>query len=105
MIARRISFSGTTLSSGRELGFEAFFAFDLAPFAAARFTCVGLPYIFFFFSIKRFLREVLFCFGRPLLLMTGDVGAEVVDGAGASTGAISRGSMLDVCEGQNEAGS
>ena len=41
LIARRISFSETILSPGREYDFEAFFAFDLAPFAAARFTGVG----------------------------------------------------------------
>ena len=52
LIVRRIYFSETTLSPGRELVFEAFFAFDLAPFAAARFTGVGLPFILFFFPLK-----------------------------------------------------
>ena len=62
---------------GRELGFEAFFAFDLAHFAAARFTGVGLTRIFFFFPLKRVCREFIFYFGSTLLLMTGDVGAVV----------------------------
>ena len=62
----------------------------------ARFTGVGLPWIFFFSPLKIFLREVIFRFGRPLLLMAGAVSAAVAGGAGASTGAISRESMLYV---------
>ena len=87
---RCISFSETTLSPGIELGFEAFFAFDHAPFVAARFTGVGVTCILFVFPLKIFFREVIFHFGRPLLLMTVVVGAAVSGGTGASTGAISR---------------
>ena len=54
MIASCISFSETTLYPGRELFFETFFAFDLVPFAAARFAGVGLPYILFFSALKIF---------------------------------------------------
>ena len=98
LIARRIYFSETTLSPGRELGFEAFFAFDLALFVAARFTGVGLPCIFFFLPLKIVCREFLFRFRNPLLLMASSVGTEVAGGAsaGTSTGAISHGLMLDV---------
>ena len=81
---------------GRELGFEAFFAFDLAHFAAARFKGVGLTRIFFFFPLKRVCREFIFYFGSTLLLMTGAVGAVVAGGADARTGDISCGSMLGV---------
>ena len=95
LIARHISFSETTLSPGIELGFKAFFAFGLAPFAVARFKGVGLTCIFFLLPLKRVLREVLFRFGRPLLLMADAVGAAVAGGSVASTGAISRGSMFD----------
>ena len=77
------------------MGFEAFFAFDLAPFVAERFTGFGLPCILFFFPLKIVCCEVLFRFGSPLLLMYGAVGAAVTGGAGARTGAISRGFMLD----------
>ena len=100
LISRHIYFLETTLSPGKELVFEAFFAFDLAPFAAACFTGVGVLLIFFFFHLKRVRREFLFRFGRPLLLVAGAVGSAVAGGAGASTGAISCGSILDVCEGQ-----
>ena len=96
MIARRISFLLTILSPGRELGFEAFFAYDLAPFAAAQFTVVGLPFILFFFNLKIVFREVFFRFGRPLLVMANAIGAAVAGGLGASTGVISLGSMLYV---------
>ena len=85
-------FSETTLSPGRELGFNDFFAFDLAPFAAAQFTGVGLPWIFYFFHLKIDRREVLFCFGRPLLWTASAVGAAVAGGSGA----IYCGLMLDV---------
>ena len=95
LIVRHIYFSETNLSTGRELGFEAFFAFDLAPFVAARFTGVGVPCILFFSPQKNFRHEVLFRFGRPLLLMAGAFGATGPGGADASTGAISRGSMID----------
>ena len=84
------------LSPGRELVFEAFFTYDLAPFEAACFTCAGLNCIFFFFPIKIICREVLFCFGSPLLLMDGEVGVTVVGGVGASTGTTYCESMLDV---------
>ena len=43
LIARRIYFLKKTLSPGRESGFVVFFAFDIVPFAAARFTGVGVP--------------------------------------------------------------
>ena len=105
LIARRISLSKTTLSPRRELGFEDFLAFDIAPFATASFTGVGFPWIFFFFYLKRFCREFLLRFGRPLLLISGAIGAAVTGGANASTGAISCGLMFDVWEGKNEAGS
>ena len=96
LIARRISFSETTLSPGGELGFESFFAFYLTPFAAARFTGFGFPCIFFFFPLKIVCRGVLFCFAGPHLLMAVTVGAAVVGGPGTSTGAISHGLMIDV---------
>ena len=70
----------------------------------AHFTGVGLTYIFFFLPLKIVYREVLFPFRRPLLLTAGAVGTAVAGGAGDNTGAISRGSMLDVLEWQNEAG-
>ena len=95
MIARRISFSETTLSPGRELGFEAFLDFDLSPFVAERITVVGVICIFFFSPLKIVSREVLFHFRCPLLLMASYVGATVSVGSGASTGAISCGSMID----------
>ena len=76
--------------------FEAFFDFGLTPFVAARFTGVGVPCIFFFLPLKRVICEVFFRFRRPLLLMAGAVGTAVDGGAGASTGVISCGSMLDV---------
>ena len=108
-IVRRTSFSETTLSPGRELGLEALFDFELVSFVAVCFTYVGVQWIFFFLSLKIFFREVIFRFRRPLLLMAGVVGAAVAGSAGASTststGAIYRGSMLDVWEGENEADS
>ena len=105
MIARHTYFLENTLSPERELGFGAFYVFEIVHFSAARFTCVGLPCILFFFPLKRVCHEVIFRFGRPLLLLAGAIGAAVADGAGASTGAISHGLMLDVGEGKNEAGS
>ena len=69
---------------------------DLAQFAAAHFTGVGLPCILLFSPLKRVSREFIFRFGCPLLLMAGDVGAAVASDTGASNGAISRGSMLHV---------
>ena len=95
MIARRIYFSETTLSPGRELDFESFFTFDLSPVAAAHFKCVELTCTVFFSPLKRVGCEVLFRFRFPLLLMAGVVGAAVAGGAGASNVAIYRGLMLD----------
>ena len=93
---RCIYFSETTLSPGKEMGFEAFFSFDLAHFMVARFNGVGVPCIFFLVLLKRVIHEVFFRFWHPLLLIAGAIGAAVAGGAGASTGAISRGSMLDI---------
>ena len=104
LVARRIYFLETTFYPGRELGFEAFFAFYLAPFVASCFTGVGVPCIYSS-SPQKIRHEVLFRFERPLLLMAGAVGAAVAGGDGASTGDISRGPMLDVWEVQNEGGS
>ena len=49
---------------------------------------------------KNIFCEVLFCFVHPLLLTAVAICASVDGGSGNDTGAISRGSMLDVWEGK-----
>ena len=55
-----------------------------------------MTYIFFLFPLKIVHHEVIFRFGSPIFLIAGAIDTAVAGGAGTSTEAISRGSMLDV---------